>query len=869
MPDWKYLWPPYRRAQEREMQDELRSIAQIAGRSEAGNLTRAAEQARAVRGWAWLENLWRDARYAVRLLLRQPGFTAVTVLSLGLGIGANAAIFSLIDRVLWRQLPVRAPESLTGIGTDQSYATFLQYHDRFGEAFEGVFATTGSTERDLSTGGEPVAGRVELVTGEYFPVLGVPAAIGRTILPDDDARAHPATVAVLSYPYWQRAFGGDPAVLGRTLRVGKAPYQIVGVAAPEFFGVTVGEAPDAWLPLSTIAAATPGNGNALDNPNISFLAVMGRLRPGITIERASAMLTPLAVQIQLARAKNAPERIRKQIESSTLKLTPAAQGLSTLRARFSKPLQVLFAMVAIGLLLVCVNVMGLQMARADERRRELNVRLAIGAGRWRIVRQLMTESLAISAAGGALGLAICRPAAAAVLSLAGGSARLPIEIDPKVLFFIAGIAIASALICGLIPAIRVTGTASAGALQQGSRTFTGARRRGIGPTIAAVQLALSMVLIAAAFLFAFSLDRLTRYDTGIVRSHLAVIEIDSSEAGYKGPQSAALNRRLLERLAAMNGVESVTFSNNGIYSTRNGNTPVTTDSFQPEPGPNRGAFFDNVGPRFFSTLGTRIMAGRDFDVRDTPASQKVAIINQQFANYFFAGQNPIGRSIYVERPRGGTPETYQVAGVVQDILSDVRRAPRRAFYLPQMQTESNMRSISLVVRTRVDPRALAADFRALIRAEEPALRVDRIDTADALLNRTLSLDRLIATLAFAFGVLAVILAAVGIYGLLAYNVARRTGEIGIRMALGATRGRVISMVFREVVFIAAGGIAVGIAAAAALGRLVAGLVFGMTPGDPAVYTCAAALLAVVASGAAWIPARRASRLDPMAALRNE
>jgi predicted permease len=346
------------------------------------------------------------------------------------------------------------------------------------------------------------------------------------------------------------------------------------------------------------------------------------------------------------------------------------------------------------------------------------------------------------------------------------------------------------------------------------------------------------------------------------------MEVDSSELGYRGPQSAALNRRILERLGAMSGVESVTFTGNGIYSTRNGNGQVLADGFQAEPGPHRSAFFDHVGPRFFSTLGTRILAGRDFDDRDTPAAPPATIVNQQFANHFFAGRNPIGSNIYMTSP-SGRQTIYQVVGVVQDVVPDVRRAPRRAFYLPQLQTESSLSNPSFVVRTRPGSPSAATDLRALIRAEGGGARIARINTADELLNRTLSLDRLIAMLAFAFGVLALILAAVGIYGLLAYNVARRTGEIGIRMALGATRGLVMALIFREIAWVAAIGVAAGLGAAIALGKLVAGLVFGLQPGDPLVLAPAAVLLTLVAAGAAWLPARRASRLNPSAALRTE
>jgi len=502
----------------------------------------------------------------------------------------------------------------------------------------------------------------------------------------------------------------------------------------------------------------------------------------------------------------------------------------------------------------------------DERRREVNVRLAIGAGRWRIVRQLLTETVIVASAGGLLGLAICRPAAAAVTSLVsldGSRVHLPIEIDSTMLLFVTGMSIAAALVCGIVPAMRATRGQLAGGLQQGSRSTTAnPRRRLVGRTVAAVQLGLSVVLISGAFLFAFSLYRLTHFDTGLDRRRLTVADVDMKELGFKGPQMANLNRRILERIGGIGGVEAVSFSEDGIYSRRNSNTQILADGFQAESGPNRSAYHDDVGPHYFTAIGARILAGRDFNERDNPSAPKVAIVTQEFARHFFAGRDPIGLHIY----KGET--VLQVVGVVQDIRYDIRLAPRRQFYVPQLQTEGELFSTRFVVRTRTAS-PIAADLRAAIRSENAAAKILSIDSADELLNRTIDLDRLVAMLASAFGVLAVILAAVGIYGLLAYDVTRRTSEIGVRMALGATRRQVMKLIFREVVLVVTTGLVTGLAAALGLGQLVAGLVFGLTPGHPAVLASGAFLLALVAAGAAWFPALRAARLDPMVALRHE
>src|SRR5271157_1785391 len=502
----RYLSPAFRRADEREMLEEMDSLAEIAGRKELGNLTLARENAREAWGWAWLDGILADVKYAFRVLARQRSFTAVAVVSLALGIGANAAIFSLMDALLWRQLPVRDPQSLVVFDRfSRCYYAYTRYAESSGGVMESVIGVSGSQTR-LDSGGGPQRGNVQLVTGNYFQALGVAAALGRAIAPADDLRASPAPVAVLSHDYWQRAYGGDRSALGRTLYVGKASFTIIGVAPPEFFGVSEGEVPDAWLPMNTLPRVVAGP-SWLDQKNTNFLFILGRLRPGVSLAHAAAALTPLEIQIDIERNGPLSESLMREIYAQKLNLEPADKGISGLRDRFSKPLRVVFWMVSIGLLLACVNVMSLQFARADERRRELTVRLAIGAGRYRIARQLLTESLLIALASGALGLALFRPVAsglASFLTIRGDQPlRLLLPLNAPILLFVTGVSMAAALISGVAPAMRATRGEIMAGLQQGTRSATASPvRRALGRSVAVVQMALSLILVAGACLFA-------------------------------------------------------------------------------------------------------------------------------------------------------------------------------------------------------------------------------------------------------------------------------------------------------------------------------------------------------------------------------
>jgi predicted permease len=868
---WKYLFPGFRRAEERDMQDEFDSLKEIAGPRELGNLTLAAENARAVWGWGWLEGILGDIRYAARMLLRQRSFTAVAVVSLALGIGANAAIFSLMDAVLWRALPVRDPERLVRfVNSSRSYFGFSRFTQNSSNVMEGVAASSGTWTRRLDTGTGPETGMVEFVSGNFFELLGVSAPLGRVIAPEDDRRANPALVAVLSHSYWRRAYGEQP-VIGQTIRVEKTPFVIIGVAPAEFFGVSVGSAPDVWLPVTTIGSVVPGI-NWLDGKNANFLYILGRLAPGIGIDQAATALTPVSIQIDLERnGPPANEKDRRRLFESKLQLESAAKGVSFLRDSFSKPLRVVFWMVAIGLLLACVNVMSLEFARADERRKELTVRLAIGAGRWRIARQLLTESMLVAAVSGAIGIAIRRPLANGIVRLivSGGGEPLNLGLHSGILWFVVAVSIAAALLSGVLPAMRATRGDALPGLQQGSRSSTAApARRALARSVAVAQMALSLILVAAACLFGYNLHRLHQFDSGVNRDRLLIVDVNPADAGYQGGDGmTALNARLRERLAALPGVQSVSFSQNGLYSGRNYDTSFDADGFTAREPRRHQSIYDHVGPYFFTTAGARLIAGRDFNERDDAAAPNVTIITREFARRVFEQRDPVGKNLYVATgPK--TKVTYQIVGVVQDIRNEVRR-PQAMFYLCQLQTREQAFSTRFLVRTRLDPKLVIPGLRAAVKMQDASLRVDQIDSALELFDRTLSTDRLISALAWGFGVLAIVLAAVGVYGLLSFDVTRRTGEIGIRMAIGARKGDVVALVMREVALICGVGLVLGSAAALAMARLVEGMVFELKPANPLVEAAAALVLLAVATAAAFMPARRAARMDPMAALRNE
>lgn len=844
--------------------------ARRAARVELGGITSLREQHRGVRGLPVLESVLRDLHYAFRVLARQRSFFLVAVLSLGLGVAATTAIFSLVNALWLHSLPVRDPDRMVTLGADsRSYFAYGRLRSSSGEVLEDILATTGPEPRDLAPGDLPVRGYVELVSGNYFELLGLRASLGRFISPSDDNRAQPQSAAVISSSYWQKAFARDPMVVGRTLRIQKVKFTVIGVAPPGFSGTSVGESTDVWAPLSTLSQVFVGR-QWLDRPNTNFLALLGRLRPGVTPARASAILTPVSQQIDLDRAgPNMPPEFRKAVERETLIPTSAFNGTSRLRSLYAKPLRIVFAMVAVVFFLICLNIMNLQLARTDERRREFSLRLAIGASRAQLARQIFVEILVVVCASAVLGFILYQPIARALTSLIsvrGEPARFNLGPDSNLVLFVLALGVFAACVCGVVPLWKVL-QGDLGAVSQAAPRFAEKPlRRVFGRMVTASQYAFSMILVGASLLFAVSLYQLTHSPTGVDNSNLFVLDVDARESALPIEAMPRAIKNILERLRSIPGVTAATASENGLFSGRNSNTQVIADGFEGDGPQSRNAFYDQVGPGYFATLGARLTQGRDFAASDegTP----VAIINETFRQHYFGNQNPIGKNIYVLKA-GNQRTPFQVVGLAADIRTDMRQPARRQFYLPGFTAEGSLFTTRFILRAAPHLAGLADRLRASIHAENPDLSVVAFNSSEDLLGQTMGTDRLIALLSSGFGVLALILATIGIYGMLTYQVARRRTEIGVRMALGAGRPSVMKLVLAEFARAAIPGIAAGVAGASLAGRLVTSFVFGIQPLDLRILVSAAALLLAAGALAASLPARNAASIDPTVALRGE
>ena len=845
--------------------------ARYAALRELGGVEQIKEECRDMRRVNLTENLFQDIRYGLRMLRRSPTFTLAAVLSLALGIGANTAIFSVLNAVLLKVLPVREParlvqleETYRGKAFDFfSYPAYLGlrgnnrvFSNLFGWALREMNAVFGEEV-------EPVEGM--FVTGNYYPGLGVPALIGRTILPEDD-RAGAVPVAVLSYSTWQKHFGADPKVVGRTITVERVPVTVVGVTPSWFFGTEVGRSFELAVPLSLQPRLNPDR-PFLARADAQWIRLMARLAPGVTEQQARAQCTILWPHIL---AEVDPKGV-SGLHNFGLSLDPAGTGLSQLREEFSHPLFVLLTIAGLVLLIACANVANLLLARASAREREVAVRFALGANRWRLARQMFTESALLAILGSASGLVFAVWGARALvglLSIRGlEKVTLDLGLDGRVLAFTVGVGLFTAVLFGLVPAIRAASTGLETGLRTSGRGL-GGRRRSVSKSLIAVQVALSLPLLLGAGLFVRSLGKLLAVDAGFNRDGVLMVHMNPARAGYKDAALATLYQQLLERIGALPGVRAASLSTyppltggGGIFFSASG---VSVDGRRVPANTSGNVYLNVIGPRFFETLGTPLLAGRDFGALDNHGAARVVIVSEALAREFFPNESAVGHQIQVEE--GGPSE---IVGVVKTMKYEtLRETPHYIVFEPYGQSLDDVGAAYLEVRGATSLGSLAAAIQRQVAETARQVPVDTL-TLNDWVNQFLTEDRLTAVLASAFGLLAMLLAAVGLYGVMAYSVAQRTGEIGVRMALGAHRANVLRLILREAALLVLVGVAVGLPTALALGRLVASMLFNLTPSDPATMLGAAAILASAALTAAYLPARRASRVDPMVALRYE
>jgi predicted permease len=858
-----------------------------------------------------MEKMLQDIRYALRALAQNPGFAAVAVLSLALGIGANTAIFSIVDAVLLKWLPVESPQELVVIArnpekpsTGSNYPDYEYFRDH-NQVFSGIVVSGGAggafnmtvPEEGSHGDGQLVPGT--LVSGNFFEVLGVKPAIGRLFTPEDNKTAGAHPYAVLSYDFWKTRFGGDSRALGRKITLNGAPFTIIGVSRRGFTGTQVGSSPAIYIPIMMLQQVN-ANARNWNSRHYWWLTPLARLKPGVSVKRATAEADLLYQQIEQndPESKPTPAYDKDREFRNRAVLLPGSGGYSGLRNRLSKPLGVLGAVVGLVLLIACANVANLLLARAAARQKEIAIRIAIGAGRFRLITQLVTEAIIISVLGGLAGLAFAYWSVQVLLGLMPkGTFPINLSLSPdlRLLGFSFGVSLLTGLICGIVPAIKATRPDVISSLKNDlSASGTTLSRFGLGrldlrKALVVTQVALSLLLLVGAGLFVRSLVNLRDLDPGFLRENVLLVRTSAGSIGYKGQRIRMFEERLLDGASRLPGVHVASLASITPLEGSRWNGDISVQGYQRKPEEKPYIDMNAVSPRYFETFGIPILMGRDFRDHDSPAftpdppdkprppgqkppeppgsPPRVAIINQAMAKKFFPNESPLGKR-FSDGDKFKMEDSFEIVGVVRDTRYFGLREPVESMiYYPNWRQGAGDRMLCL--RSTADPKQLIEGIRRQVRNLDSAIPVLNTITMDDQVNNNVSQERLIATLCTFFGALALLLAAVGLYGLMAHTATRRTREIGIRMALGAQRTNVLWMILRDGVLLVVLGAVIGIPVAFGVTRFVSSFLYGLTARDPATMVIATALLAAVTMIASLLPARRASKVDPMVALRYE
>ena len=866
--------------------------ARYAAQRNFGNATLVKEDVRALSPWTWLETFFQDVRYALRQLRKAPGFTLIATFTLALGIGANTAIFTLVHAILLKSLPVSHPEQLYNFGDDQeccslsgsqdtftlfSYPLYKEVRDHTPEfseiaAFRSRLMTMGVRRTGDSAYAEPF--RAQFVSGNYFTLFGVRAFIGRTLTPADDQPGAPPS-AVLSYRAWQTHFASDSSLVGSTLIVDRQPVTIVGIASPSFFGDTLRTDPaELWFPLA-IEPTLIRIGSHLTDPDDYWLYAIGRLRPGASLTQAQERLKS-EIKHWIAERPQMSGWRQDELDKLIFTLTPGNGGAMNMQVDYADGLWFLLVVSGFVLLIACANIANLLLARGAANRLQIAVRVALGASRVRLVRQVVTEGLLLALLGGAAGIFVAFLGTRAILLLAfRGSDYIPIDPTPllPVLAFALALSILTGVIFSLAPAWAGSHARPVESLRSAGRSIT---ENSTLPqkALLVLQATLSLVLLVGAGLATERLRRLEHQQFGFQTRGRVMVKVDSDLAGYAPERLPSLYAELLDRLRQIPGVVSASLSLNSPMEGSNWSDPISIEGHPTPPGAVLGSSLTSVSPHYFDTLGTRLVRGRFIDERDTPISRHVAVINEAFANKFLSHEDPLGQHFGIEDCRGCTSHAadYEIVGVVENIKFYDARSPMQPMaFLSIVQAHENNSNIFHDIQLLVagPSQNLQPLIQRALASVDPNLTVIRAITFDEQLERNFNSERLIARLTTLYGLLALVLACVGLYGVAAYTVTRRTSEIGVRMALGAPRGNIISMMLRVAMSPIALGLLIGLPLALAGGRAIASQLYGVKSYDPFVLSTAVVVLTASSILAAVIPARRAASIDPIKALRNE